>query len=246
MQAGQTEGIVVYQVRATPAAILSAWIKHEMVDNQLATYAMTRIRTPRKLAQGTSATGDRRIARRQSPASAWPEHACAKRENAMMAMSNHDTAEDCPICAKQQGAVVGGPIYQDDLVYAHHVYTTNGPTFLGYVRAETKRHAPSFAELTPEEAQAIGLLVARLSRALKECAGADHVYAFFYGDHVPHLHIHVFARYPGTPQEYWRERVDEWPRSPKGGEAEVASLAERLRVYLTDGAASTSSEGDKS
>jgi histidine triad (HIT) family protein len=140
--------------------------------------------------------------------------------------------DDCPICAKQGGEVIGGAIYQDDLVSAHHVYNTNGPTFLGYVRAETRRHVPSFAELTVEEAQGIGLLVTRLSRALKTCAGADHVYAFFYGDHVPHLHIHVFARYPGTPEEFWRERVDEWSESPKGGAAEVTALAQRLRTYL--------------
>jgi diadenosine tetraphosphate (Ap4A) HIT family hydrolase len=147
-----------------------------------------------------------------------------------------DTMAECPICAKQQGEVLGGPIYQDELVYAHHVYNREGPTFLGYVRAETRRHAPSFAELTPEEAQAVGLLIARLSKAIKACTGADHVYAFFYGDHVPHLHVHVFARYPGTPEEYWRERVDEWSQSPKGGADEVAALAQRLRDYLAESA----------
>lgn len=147
------------------------------------------------------------------------------------------TEDECPICAKQRDEVIGGVIYQDDLVYAHHVYNRNEPTFLGYVRAETRRHVPSFAELTDEEAQAVGLLITRLSRALKACVGADHVYAFFYGDHVPHLHIHVFARYPGTPEEYWREHVDEWAESPKGGAAEVEALAQRLRAYLAGGVA---------
>lgn len=144
--------------------------------------------------------------------------------------------EVCPICAKQRGEVIGGAVYQDEMVYAHHVYNPDGPTFLGYVRVETRRHVPSFAELTPEEAQAVGLLIARLSRALKDCAGADHVYAFFYGDHVPHLHVHVFARYPGTPEEFWRERVDEWSESPKGGTDEVTALARRLRAYLAENA----------
>lgn len=148
-----------------------------------------------------------------------------------------DTTGACPICAKQRGEVIGGAVYQDGLVYAHHVYNPNEPTFLGYVRAETRRHVPSFAELTSEEAQAIGLLISRLSRALKTCAGADHVYAFFYGDHVPHLHVHVFARYPGTPEEFWRERVDEWPESPKGGADEVTALVRRLRAYLAENAA---------
>ena len=145
-----------------------------------------------------------------------------------------ETVKECPICIKQRGEIVGEPVYQDDLVYAHHVYNREGPTFLGYVRVETRRHAPSFAELTPAEAQAVGLLIARMSRALKVCAGADHVYAFFYGDHVPHLHVHVFARYPGTPEEFWRERVDEWSESPKGGAEEVAALCQRLRGYLAE------------
>ena len=142
--------------------------------------------------------------------------------------------EACPICVKQQGEVIGGPVYQDDLVYANHVYNPEGPTFLGYVRVETRRHAPSFAELTPAEAQAVGVLMARVSRAIKACTGADHVYAFFYGDHVPHLHVHLFARYPGTPEEFWRERVDEWSESPKGGADEVAALCQRLRGFLAE------------
>jgi histidine triad (HIT) family protein len=145
--------------------------------------------------------------------------------------------EACPICAKHLGPVTGGPIYEDDLVYAHHVHNDQGKTFLGYVRLETKRHVPSYAELTAAEAQAIGLLTRNLSRALKCSTGADHVYVFFYGDHVPHLHLHIFARYSGTPEEYWRERVDEWPGSPKGGADEIAALCDRLRSSLASNAA---------
>jgi diadenosine tetraphosphate (Ap4A) HIT family hydrolase len=145
--------------------------------------------------------------------------------------------EDCPICAKHRGSVIGGPVYEDDLLYVNHVANDQGQTFLGYVLAETKRHVPSFAELTRAEAQALGVLISRLSRALKDCTGADHVYVFFYGDHVPHLHLHIFARYPGTPEEYWRERVDEWSGSPKGGAEEIAALCERLRSSLAHQAA---------
>ena len=140
--------------------------------------------------------------------------------------------DNCPICVKQQGSVTGGPIYGDELIFAHHVCGDREDNFLGYVRLETRRHVPSFAELTPVEAQTVGMLTSRLSRALKQCTGADHVYVFFYGDHVPHLHLHIFARYPGTPEEFWRERVDEWSGSPKGGPAEVAALCERLRSAL--------------
>jgi diadenosine tetraphosphate (Ap4A) HIT family hydrolase len=41
--------------------------------------------------------------------------------------------------------------------------------------AEPKRHVPGLEGLTDTEAQALGLLTARLSRALVATEGADHV-----------------------------------------------------------------------
>jgi len=143
---------------------------------------------------------------------------------------------DCFVCRKHRGeiAVPGGAIYQDNLVYAGHVQIPGGQSsvYLGWLIAEPKRHAPGLAELTDAEAQALGLLVARLSRALKAGEGADHIYAFVLGHHVPHLHIHVVPRYPGTPREYWGLRVDEWPDAPRGGVEAITALCGRVRTYL--------------
>ena len=143
---------------------------------------------------------------------------------------------DCFICRKHRGEVLvaGGAIYEDDLVYAGHVKIREGQStvYLGYLMVETKRHIPSLADLTDTEAQALGLLVARLSRALKAGEGAEHVYAFVLGHHVPHLHIHVVPRYPGTPRKYWGVNVDEWPDAPRGGPKEIEMVCERLRAYL--------------
>jgi diadenosine tetraphosphate (Ap4A) HIT family hydrolase len=60
----------------------------------------------------------------------------------------------------------GGPIYEDELVYAHHAHFDDGPIYLGNLVVETKRHTLDYADLTRAEAQAIGLLIARLSCAL--------------------------------------------------------------------------------
>jgi histidine triad (HIT) family protein len=46
----------------------------------------------------------------------------------------------------------------------------------------------------------------RASRALREAAGAEHVYAQVIGDRVPHLHVHLLPRYPGTPEDYWWDK----------------------------------------
>ena len=144
--------------------------------------------------------------------------------------------ERCLFCDIQQGLIasVGGVLYEDDLVYAHHYHFGEEPTYLGHLLIETKRHTPDFAELTPTEAQAIGLLIARLSNALKACTGAEKVYAVFYGEVTPHLHVHLTARYPGTPAEYLRWNIEDWPGAPRGNADQIAALCQRLRSTLAN------------
>ena len=142
---------------------------------------------------------------------------------------------DCFICRKHRGEIVipGGAIHEDELLYAGHIkMEEEQPTYLGYLMVETKRHTPGLAELTYDEAQAIGPLAARLSCALKASEGAEHIYAFVFGHHIPHFHLHIVARYPGAPREYWGVHVDEWPDAPHGGDSEIAALCARLRSYL--------------
>jgi len=143
---------------------------------------------------------------------------------------------DCLVCRKHRGEhrVPGGAIYEDDLVYAGHAQIRAGKSkgYLGYLMAETRRHVPKLKDLTNAEAQALGLLIARLSRALTHSEGAEHVYAFAIGDGVPHVHVHVVPRYPGAPHEYWGVHVDEWPDAPHGGPEAIEALCERLRAWL--------------
>ena len=141
----------------------------------------------------------------------------------------------CLFCDVQQGAspVVGGPVYEDDLVYAYH-WDDEGSGYLGHLVLMTRRHASDFANLTPAEAQTIGLLISRLSSALKTCTGAEKVYEFFYGEVTPHLHVLLMARYPGTPEEYWRWNIEDWPGAPRGDAEAVEALCQRLRATLGD------------
>ncbi len=143
---------------------------------------------------------------------------------------------DCFICRKHRGEVSlpGGAIYEDDLVYVGHAQIREGQTtaYLGYLMVEPQRHAPRLFDLTDDEAQVLGLWVARLSRALRDREHAEHVYAFVIGDGVLHVHVHVVARYPNAPREYWGVHVDEWPEAPHGGPDDIAALCERVRAYL--------------
>jgi histidine triad (HIT) family protein len=96
----------------------------------------------------------------------------------------------------------GGAIAEDDLVLLSHIVTPDtmgreGSTaYLGHLFVEPRRHAPGLADLTDAEARSVGWWSARASGALREVAGAEHVYAAVIGDGVPHLHVHLKPRYP--------------------------------------------------
>ena len=145
---------------------------------------------------------------------------------------------DCLVCRKHRGevAVPGGIIFEDELIFISHaqLWGKEKDHYLGHVFVESKRHVPELADLTEQEAQAIGLWVSRVAKALLQTEGMEHVYSFFIGDGVPHVHIHVIGRRPGAPREYWGPKVDEWPGAPRGGETEIAQVAARLRVYLNE------------
>jgi diadenosine tetraphosphate (Ap4A) HIT family hydrolase len=79
-----------------------------------------------------------------------------------------------------------------------------------------------------------GLWCARASRALQEVAGAEHVYAAVFGDGVPHLHVHLLPRFPGTPREYWGTHVNKWPEARRGDAPEIEALVQELRGYLAE------------
>jgi diadenosine tetraphosphate (Ap4A) HIT family hydrolase len=153
-----------------------------------------------------------------------------------MAAMSKDSPNDCLICRKQRGEFIvpGGAIYLDDLVYCSHAHLTEDQPsiYLGWLTVETRRHIPGLADLTDAEGRAVGLWIARLSRALKEIINAEHIYAFVLGHGVPHLHIHLIPRYPGTPREYWGIRIDEWPEAPHGDARQVSTLCDQLRAFL--------------
>jgi histidine triad (HIT) family protein len=155
-------------------------------------------------------------------------------------MAHMNAAAECFVCRKHQerGPLLpGGPVGEDDLAIVSHLApgapgSSGGPVYLGHLLVEPRRHAPGLADLTSAEARTVGWWCTRASRALHEVAGAEHVYAAVIGDRVSHLHIHLLPRYPGTPREYWWQRVDEWPGARHGTEPEITVLVQNLHTFL--------------
>lgn len=104
----------------------------------------------------------------------------------------------------------------------------DGRVYLGHLVVEPRRHVPGLADLTADEAAALGCWAVRAAKALQ----AEHVYSSVVGHQIDHLHLHVVPRYPGTPREYWWPRLDEWPDAPLGGLPEVTRVVDEIRTRL--------------
>jgi diadenosine tetraphosphate (Ap4A) HIT family hydrolase len=121
----------------------------------------------------------------------------------------------------------------------------------GYVRGfgylEPKRHVPHITDLDGAEAATFGPVLARVTTALKEAAGADLVYVYVFGGGIPHLHVHLGPHRDGDAlaSSIIRGNVDE-QRDPSGATRlvsrdfpeldadELRRTAERARALLDD------------
>jgi len=147
----------------------------------------------------------------------------------------------CLMCAEVCGDVVvpGGHLEDGELVTAFHSPIVEPATdvFVGYLFVTARRHVPGFADLTVEEAAAVGVSIARWSRAL-EAAGADHVYVLRVGLRAPHLHVHLVPRWAETPDDVPWMHVDDWPGARRGAMEQAAELVSDLRRLDVQGPSS--------
>ncbi len=143
--------------------------------------------------------------------------------------------KDCFICQKHAGNIqtAGTVIYEDDTLYVGHIDQAGKPSYLGHIMIDLKRHAPTLGDMTIEEAQAFGVMMARVSKALLASEKAEHVYSLVSGNSIPHLHMHLVPRYPNTPEQYWGPfDVYGWEEAPMGDNDEVTALCLRIKTYL--------------
>lgn len=143
----------------------------------------------------------------------------------------------CFICDKHKGIIKtsGITIYEDEYVYVSHFDQKEKPHYLGHIMIDLKRHVPTLGDMTMKEAKVFGVTMARVSKGLMESEGAEHVYSLVSGNAVPHLHMHLVARYPNTPKDYWGPMsVYNWEGAPTGDSTDVKKLCHRLKTYLEE------------
>jgi ATP adenylyltransferase len=142
--------------------------------------------------------------------------------------------DDCPICAKHrgEGPLRGELVGRWDGFWIYHAPADeHGLASLGYLFIETDRHVPYLADLSLNEAEALGRLRTRLAAALRAATHAEFVFAAVIGRGVAHFHEHLFARFPGTPNDVPWHQSDE--AAPRADQATIADLARRLATAIS-------------
>lgn len=106
----------------------------------------------------------------------------------------------CHACAEVAGEISapGGVILDDGLWFVSH---HSGPyTDPGELIVKTRRHCESLAELTPEEAQALGPLLRAAVGALERVVRAERIYAVSFNERMRHVHFLLLPRTAAMPR----------------------------------------------
>lgn len=110
------------------------------------------------------------------------------------------SAKRCSACAEVAGdlAAPGGAILDDGLWYvSHHTGPYTDP---GELIVKTRRHCESLAELTPEEARALGPLLRAAMGALERVVAAERIYAVSFNERIRHVHFLLLPRTAAMPR----------------------------------------------
>jgi diadenosine tetraphosphate (Ap4A) HIT family hydrolase len=143
------------------------------------------------------------------------------------------SADTCQICQKHRsaGPLKGMLVAVVDGFWVYHAPGDDaGRAALGYLFIESDRHAPYLADLTDEEAAALGRIRSRLAAELRRAIDTEVVLAAVIGRGIAHFHEHLFVRHEGTAAEVPWYASDE--AAPRADEGQVSNLVNKLRIAL--------------
>ncbi|MEM8545699.1 MAG: diadenosine tetraphosphate hydrolase [Cyanobacteria bacterium P01_H01_bin.119] len=116
---------------------------------------------------------------------------------------NQPILHSCPGCLACQTLsgeilVPGGIIAENDWWLADHCLGAYG---IGSVVVKTKAHRETMADLSANEAAALGFFLQQISAAMEKALGAERIYINLWMDEAPfHVHFVLQPRYPGKEE----------------------------------------------
>lgn len=101
----------------------------------------------------------------------------------------------------------------------------------GFAHLEPKRHIPFITDLDGPEAASLGPVLARVTTALRNAAGAEKTYVYIFGDHVPHLHFNLAPHRSGDALRGGPGLME--PDAADAGEPAHRAVADTARQLLS-------------
>jgi diadenosine tetraphosphate (Ap4A) HIT family hydrolase len=140
----------------------------------------------------------------------------------------------CMACDVFEGRLQppGGRIHEGDQWIVDH--SLSPVRLKGWLLLKPKRHVEAFADLTLDEAAALGPLAAAVAAALTRAVAPERVYVCSFGEEVRHVHIHVVPRYRGMDAVSYEVLERMWSeQSPWAcGDEEAEAVAAAVRAEL--------------
>jgi len=142
------------------------------------------------------------------------------------------SGEACPICRD------GGPHGVIAELRVSRLTIGEDSGIRGYCCLVLRRHAVELHDLTPDEAAALMRDLHDVSGALARVTGAVKLNYEIHGNTIPHLHVHLYPRYPRDPFE--NAPIDpsrvrgQQAYAPGEFEAFVSDLLDALATALTN------------
>ena len=134
---------------------------------------------------------------------------------------------DCLFCRIVAGSVVAHSVYSDEACLA---FLDHRPVFPGHVLLVPRQHVETLADLTVEYLAPLFGVAQMLSLAVRDGMDAEGTFVAInnrVSQSVPHLHVHVVPRRKGDGL-----RGFFWPRTRYRDEAEMTTVADRIRRVI--------------
>ena len=131
----------------------------------------------------------------------------------------------CVFCSIVAGDLDAHVVAEDDETLA---FLDRRPLFAGHTLVVPKVHHETLADLPADLLVPVFGRAQQLAAVMEDALGAAGSFVAVnnrISQSVPHLHVHVVPRNPKDGLKGFF-----WPRHPYAGEAEMATVAERLRA----------------
>lgn len=104
-------------------------------------------------------------------------------------MAGKQQEEECAICnGKADDTFKRIEVWSND---RWRLTMSTYKSIRGFCYLEPKRHIQYITDLDGKEATEFGSILAMVSSAIKNATNSKLVYLYIYGDHMPHLHVHL-------------------------------------------------------